>query len=67
VFVTESPKSSPFRDDVYQSLISVIGTNQLVQVNRYSPYFYRLGKLFLCSGITIYYCFVSVEHGGIYF
>ncbi|XP_021937564.1 FAST kinase domain-containing protein 1, mitochondrial isoform X2 [Zootermopsis nevadensis] len=38
----ESPKSSPFHDDVRQILISVMGSEQYVQVNRYSPYFYRL-------------------------
>lgn len=42
VAALESPKASPFRDDVHRSLISVMGAQQLVQVNRYSPYFYGL-------------------------
>jgi hypothetical protein len=41
---TESSKLSHFQDDVRDSLISVLGREQLVQENRYSPYFYGLGK-----------------------
>ncbi|KAJ4446649.1 hypothetical protein ANN_13346 [Periplaneta americana] len=38
----ESPRQSSFRDDVYHSLVSVIGAENLVQTNKYSPYFYRI-------------------------
>ncbi|PNF15316.1 hypothetical protein B7P43_G00958 [Cryptotermes secundus] len=40
VAALRSPKASPFHDDVHQSLSSVMGTQKLVQVNMYSPYFY---------------------------
>jgi hypothetical protein len=50
---TEAPKLSRFHDDVYESLIAILGTEKLVQVNRYSPYFYGLGKHLLCPAILV--------------
>jgi len=44
---------SRFHDDVYQSLTSVLQTEHLVQVNRYSPYCYGLGKHIFHPGILV--------------
>jgi hypothetical protein len=49
----ESPKLSRFHDDVYESLMSLLQTERLVQVNRYSPYFYGLGKHIFYPGILV--------------